>query len=341
MATGRDTQHGWTPKSLGRYPERPRETDQLVKRTAIIATLDEPLAARIHARLAEEGLHPTVVQSGDAAIGMIEASSPAIVVTDLSLPGADGFQVVRALRSRTPPERCGVVVISAFGELRAHASLQRETLGISAVLPSIVSESHLDQFLRRAIPLAGQTSDEGPPDDGGARERARLAEIARLGIVNGRPPVKALQQFLSDTARKMGAGTALITIVTADRQYFKAYHGIEGKLLADRGTPHEESFCRHLVSADKHVPLVVPDTTQSPLFADNPLVRAGIVGSYVGAPLVSPEGHVLGSLCIIDRGRWMGSPAQVQALVALADKVVRDLVALADFERSQGGRATG
>jgi hypothetical protein len=37
----------------------------------------------------------------------------------------------------------------------------------------------------------------------------------------------------------------------------------------------------------------------------------------------------------------MGSPAQVQALVALADKVVRDLVALADFERSQGGGATG
>lgn len=87
---------------------------------------------------------------------------------------------------------------------------------------------------------------------------------------------------------------ALVSLVAEDRQWFKARSG-----FADCGTDLDRSVCKHvLVSRDL---LVIPDlrldarTHANPLVTGEPHIRF-----YAGAPLLTPEGHALGALCVID-----------------------------------------
>ena len=111
-----------------------------------------------------------------------------------------------------------------------------------------------------------------------------------MGIVDDRPPDETLQRLVEDTARAFDVPIALVSLILEDRQWFKAYFGLEGDAAAARGTPREISFCRHVVEGDMCQPLVVPDAAVHPFFATNPLVMSGLVRSYAGAPLVTPAG---------------------------------------------------
>jgi len=93
-----------------------------------------------------------------------------------------------------------------------------------------------------------------------------------------------------------GSPIALVCLVDAERQWFKAHAGMEV-----RETPRDQSFCAHAI-LDPAEPLIVSDTAADPRFADNPLVTGEPkIRFYAGVPLVSPEGAALGTLCIIDR----------------------------------------
>ena len=75
--------------------------------------------------------------------------------------------------------------------------------------------------------------------------------------------------------------------------------------LDARETPRDISFCGHAIMADK--PLIVPDTHRDARFADNPLVLGPpYVRAYLGVPIVTAEGHALGTLCAIPEGNRDG-----------------------------------
>jgi len=114
---------------------------------------------------------------------------------------------------------------------------------------------------------------------------------------------------------------AVINLIDADRQWFKAEVG-----LGVRETPLETSFCRHaLLEQDR---LVVPDATQDARFKNNPLVTgdAGL-RFYAGVLLRSPSGHAIGTLCVLDTvARPEGLTAlQMQTLEVLARQVMNQL----------------
>ena len=89
--------------------------------------------------------------------------------------------------------------------------------------------------------------------------------------------------------------------------------------------PRETSFCAQAMWGDKV--LVIPDTTQDPLFANNPLVT-GAPGFrfYAGAPLRTPEGQPLGALCAVAYQPRGFSPAEQQLLTELATLVEDELL---------------
>jgi GAF domain-containing protein len=148
--------------------------------------------------------------------------------------------------------------------------------------------------------LAGAEIERYADDDTAPRygDPDRLARIAAMGVVDDLPPDEALQRLVAETAAQFRVPIAVVSIVLGDRQWFKAHHGLGGAFLADRGSPIDGAFCRHVV--DACAPLVVPDASAHPVFATNPsFVRHGVRG-YAGAPLVTPDGDVLGTLCIID-----------------------------------------
>ena len=113
-----------------------------------------------------------------------------------------------------------------------------------------------------------------------------------------------------------GTPAALITFVDEDRQWFKSSVG-----FAARETNRADGFCAQAINGS-HV-LVVEDTHLDPLFADNAFVLgAPHIRFYAGAPLTTPEGHALGTVCVIDTVPRKLSEEQLDALQALARQVM-------------------
>lgn len=113
---------------------------------------------------------------------------------------------------------------------------------------------------------------------------------------------------------------AVISLVDEDRQWFKSRYGMD----VDE-TPRDGSFCAHAILGDGV--LQVPDTTLDPRFAANDLVAGDFgVRFYAGAPLTTPEGFRLGTLCIIDRRPRPPLTADEQtSLTDLARLAMREL----------------
>lgn len=113
---------------------------------------------------------------------------------------------------------------------------------------------------------------------------------------------------------------AMISLIDTDRQWFKSRVGLEATEL-----PRELAFCPHAIVHPDQL-MMVPDATQDSRFADNPLVTgASNVRFYAGAPLVTPEGHAIGTLCVVDRKPQSLSEGQQAALQALARQTMVQL----------------
>jgi PAS domain S-box-containing protein/diguanylate cyclase (GGDEF)-like protein len=162
-----------------------------------------------------------------------------------------------------------------------------------------------------------------PPD-----EDERLAALCQLDVLDT-PPEPELDAIAELARDLMETPIALVSLVDADRQWFKARVGLDAT-----ETPRRLSFCAHAVV--HRTTLVVPDALADPRFVDNPLVTGPTqVRYYVGAPLVTAAGHALGALCVIDHHpRPPPDPRKVAHLETLAGQVVRWLTL-----RRESGRA--
>lgn len=135
-------------------------------------------------------------------------------------------------------------------------------------------------------------------------------ELIGTGAEQGYDDVTFLASYICETP------VSLITLVDRDWQYFKSSVGVD----VNR-TTRAESFCSHLIGDAK--PLFISDATEDPRFIDNPLVNGPMgIRFYGGVPLVTPAGHVIGSVCVIDDKPRTLRPQQVQALEALARQVM-------------------
>ena len=125
---------------------------------------------------------------------------------------------------------------------------------------------------------------------------------------------------LADLARLIcGAPVALISLVDEDRQWFKSKLGVN---LQE--TSRDVSLCAHAI-LQKDV-MIVPDATKDKRFKNNPLVTTGPkIRFYAGAPLITPSGHALGTLCVIDKVARKLTTDQKRALKILARHVMSQL----------------
>ncbi len=115
----------------------------------------------------------------------------------------------------------------------------------------------------------------------------------------------------------LGMPMALVSLIDADRQWFKSRVG-----LAVLETPREQAFCAHAILKPEET-LLVPDATLDPRFMNNPLVTgAPDIRFYAGAPLVTPGGVALGTLCVLDTKPHAMTAEEGRTLRRLAEMVM-------------------
>lgn len=167
-------------------------------------------------------------------------------------------------------------------------------------------------------------------DNDKVHDPARLRAVAMLPLRSARARA-LLDDFSARAATLLKSPIGLVSIVLDGAQWFAGAFGLEGWLSRTRGTPVEWSFCAEVVRSRE--PLHVPDARHAALFRDNPLVLHDGVIAYTGVPLLTDEGHVIGSLCAISSEPRAVDAATMERLRALAAELMNALGALPEAER--------
>lgn len=146
-------------------------------------------------------------------------------------------------------------------------------------------------------------------------EPQRLAALRRYAILD-----TAAEEAYDDVTRLAAqlceTPMALVSLVDASRQWFKSRLGFD---LPE--TPRDIAFCSWAIQGDDL--FEIPDAARDARFHDNPLVTGDPhIRFYAGAPLCTPDGQRLGTLCVLDRVPRVLAPEQRAALRVLARQVV-------------------
>ena len=162
-----------------------------------------------------------------------------------------------------------------------------------------------------------------------ANDQERLRVLRRYAILDTAPEA-AFDRLTNLAARLLKVPVALMTLVDANRQWFKACYGID---LTE--TSREVSFCAHAILSDEM--MIIPDATKDPRFADNPLVTGPPgIRFYAGVPLQGVDGANIGTLCIIDLKPRELSATETSLLRDLAEIAMDELrLRLAMLEKNQ------
>ena len=148
-----------------------------------------------------------------------------------------------------------------------------------------------------------------------AFEARRQAALDALRITDSLPE-PAYEAIVKLAAILCGTPISLISLITRDRQWFKARVGLEAE-----ETPRSMAFCNHAI-ASRGETMEVGDASIDPRFQDNPLVTGDPnIRFYAGHPLVDSQGHALGTVCVIDQVPRSLDDTQREGLAALADVV--------------------
>ena len=145
-------------------------------------------------------------------------------------------------------------------------------------------------------------------------EAERMQALRDLLILDT-PPEERFDRVVKFVAEQLDMPVAMVSLIDENRQWFKSCFGVD---LEE--TPRATSFCGHTILGEET--LLVEDTQLDDRFVDNPfVVGAPHVRFYAGAPISSPSGHRVGTLCVLDTRPRVLDATELAVLRALRDLV--------------------
>lgn len=141
---------------------------------------------------------------------------------------------------------------------------------------------------------------------------------------------RIFQRLVELAAELADAPAGLLTIVEDREQVFMAHCGLPEELAEAGRTPIEVSLCQYAVARGR--PLIIDDLSGDPAWRDHPAIRELGVRSYAGIPVVTGEGHAVGTLCVLDQVVRHWTDEVLSKLALLAD-IVSDELELQDHRR--------
>ncbi|BCJ46376.1 sensor histidine kinase [Actinoplanes ianthinogenes] len=152
-------------------------------------------------------------------------------------------------------------------------------------------------------------------------DAARVAAVGSYQLLDAPRPV-VLDELTRLASSIFETPMATVTLVAADRQWFAGATGMPGS-----GGPLSSSFCGHVV--DSRVPLIVRDALTHPVYSTwENVVGAPHIRYYAGVPLTDEDGHVLGTVCVLDDRPRDTADRQVDLLRTMAGQAAGHLSAI-------------
>jgi signal transduction histidine kinase len=166
------------------------------------------------------------------------------------------------------------------------------------------------------------------------RDTARLEALRRLALLDS-PPQAGFDRLTRLVRQALRVPVALVSLVDAERQFFLSADGLPEPWATARETPLSHSFCQQVVMT--RAPFRVEDAVEHALVRDNlAIANLGVV-AYLGQPLMTAEGHVLGALCAIDTRKRAWTADEENALADLA-AIASNELALRHFAQELDAR---
>ncbi len=154
------------------------------------------------------------------------------------------------------------------------------------------------------------------------RDPGRLAALRALALLDSAID-PAFDRLTRLATKVLGVPTALVSLVDEDRQFFKSCVGLSEPWAAERQTPLSHSFCQYAVATGE--PFIVENAREHPLVDTNLAIEALDVVAYAGIPLVTSDGFVIGTVCVIDRVPRSWTADEIETLRDLTGMVITEI----------------
>jgi signal transduction histidine kinase len=151
---------------------------------------------------------------------------------------------------------------------------------------------------------------------------ARLLTLKETALLDT-PDEEAFDRFTKLVSRFLACPVSLVTLIDKDRAFFKSAHGMPEGMTEVREVPFSHSICKHVVMESQQLAIV--DARLDPRVQTNAAVQELGVVAYLGTPLRTKEGYVLGTLCAIDMQPRDWSEEALETLQDLAAMVMTEI----------------
>ncbi len=299
--------------SVPEFPATAGVACALIDRSVLLGIANPAVANELADALRADDIRVIPVSNGNAALRLVAAERPALVIVDRDLAGIEALDVCRAIRGGEAGEEAADTPVIIVADHEDAAS------GADAAVTEWLTPPFSPQYVRSRVRAwlmrcACRWVRPPIPDD----DERRLEALKRLRILDTGAEER-FDRLVRLASALFNVPSALVSLIDRDRQWIKSSCGFDLKDM-----PREVSFCAHAIV--KREVMIVPDSLMDPRFADNPLVTGDPhIRFYAGAPLVLDDGSCVGTLCLIDfRPRQLGE-RDVRLLRDVSDMVRQEL----------------